>query len=232
MIDVVDSLIRGVIESGVIAASGAEVSFDPPTKEWSARRSAPTVNVYLYDIREESNRRLAGIVENRDSAGKVTQRRVPVRHFRLSYLLTAWTQRPEDEHRLLSAMLAQFLKTGFFSPEQAGEPFASTGLPITLYAGVPPTDERQVPEIWSSLGRELKPSIDLRVVVPFDPDVALPMGPMVAQPPVFSISASDIGIPDEPFTKRATSPADETTASDDAVAAAPKKRGPVKSKTS
>ena len=41
MIDLVDSLVRGVIEGGVINGSGAEVSFDPPTKDWSARRSTP-----------------------------------------------------------------------------------------------------------------------------------------------------------------------------------------------
>ncbi len=230
MIDVVDSLLRGVIETGVVSASGAEISFDPPTRDWSARRSAPTVNVYLYDIREEGNRRTSGVVENRDEDGKIIRRQVPVRHFRLSYLLTAWTQRPEDEHRLLSGMLAQFLKTGFFTPEQAGEPFASTGLPIMLYAGVPPTDERQVPEIWSSLGRELKPSIDLRVVVPFDPDIALPLGPPVARPPVFSISAPDIGIGREGFTDRESSRDGDGSDQADAVKPESKKRGALKTK--
>ena len=37
-------------------------------------------------------------------------RHLPPRHFKLSYLVTAWTQRPEDEHRLLSALLACFLR--------------------------------------------------------------------------------------------------------------------------
>ena len=202
MIDLVDSLVRGVIEDGVVNGSGAEVSFDPPTKDWSARRSTPTVNVYLYDIREEQNRRAAGVVESRDDAGQVTRRRVPIRYFRLSYLLTAWTQRPEDEHRLLSALLAQFMRMPYFAPEAAGEPFASTGLPIMVSVGIPPNDERQVPEIWASLGRELKPSIDLRVVMPFDPQIDLPFGPPVTEQPTFAIAAPDIGVEAERIRAR------------------------------
>ena len=213
MIDLVDTLVRGVIESGVINGSGAEVTFDPPTKEWSARRSTPTVNVYLYDIREESNRRAAGVVESRDDAGLVTKRRVPIRHFRLSYLLTAWTQRPEDEHRLLSALLSQFMRTPFFSPEAAGEPFASSGLPIMVSVGVPPNDERQVPEIWASLGRELKPSIDLRVIMPFDPQIDLPFGPPVTDQPAFSLSAPQIGVEPETVRAREAAPDEEGTPS-------------------
>ncbi|MDA8261862.1 MAG: DUF4255 domain-containing protein [Actinomycetota bacterium] len=209
MIDLVDSLVRGVIESGVINGSGAEVNFDPPTKEWSARRSTPTVNVYLYDIREESNRRAAGVVESRDDAGQVTRRRVPIRYFRLSYLLTAWTQRPEDEHRLLSALLSQFMRTPYFPPEAAGEPFASTGLPIMVNVGIPPNDERQVPEIWASLGRELKPSIDLRVVMPFDPQIDLPFGPPVTEQPAFSISAPQVGVESEVVRGRDSSDEDQ-----------------------
>ena len=41
---------------------------------------------------------------------RVIARHLPPRHFKLSYLVTAWTQRPEDEHRLLSSLLTCFLR--------------------------------------------------------------------------------------------------------------------------
>ena len=41
---------------------------------------------------------------------RVIARHLPPRHFKLSYLVTAWTQRPEDEHRLLSSLLGCFLR--------------------------------------------------------------------------------------------------------------------------
>ena len=42
--------------------------------------------------------------------GQVAARRLPPRWFKLSYLVTAWTQRPEDEHRILSQLLRTFLR--------------------------------------------------------------------------------------------------------------------------
>lgn len=202
MIDLVDNLIRRDIEEGVTDGSGAEVSFDPPSKDWSTRRSVPTVNVYLYDIREETNRRVSGIVEDRDQSGVVVRRRMPIRHFRLSYLITAWTNRPEDEHRLLSSILVQLLKREFFSPEEAGGPFAQMHLPIMVQVGKPHSDERQVPEIWSSLGRELKPSLDLRITIPIDPAIDMPFGPPASGGVAFSIDAPNLGIDDESFSTK------------------------------
>ncbi|MDA8025690.1 MAG: DUF4255 domain-containing protein [Actinomycetota bacterium] len=202
MIDLVDNLIRKDIEEGVTNGSGAEVSFDPPSKDWSTRRSVPTVNIYLYDIREETNRRVSGIVEDRNENGVVVRRRMPIRHFRLSYLITAWTNRPEDEHRLLSSILIRLLRREFFTPEEAGGPFAQMHLPIMIQVGKPHSDERQVPEIWNSLGRELKPSLDLRITVPIDPDIDMPFGPPAVGGVAFTIDAPNLGIDDETFSTK------------------------------
>ena len=47
---------------------------------------------------------------NEYAGERVVARHLPPRYFKLSYLLTAWTQRPEDEHRLLAALLPCFLR--------------------------------------------------------------------------------------------------------------------------
>ena len=66
----------------------------------------PTIDVYLYDIREDLRRRERGLLNEYDEdQTRIIARHLPPRHFKLSYLVTAWTQRPEDEHRLLSALL-------------------------------------------------------------------------------------------------------------------------------
>ncbi|MGW3245197.1 Pvc16 family protein [Streptomyces sp. NPDC001070] len=46
-----------------------------------------------------------------------TPRRRPPRWFRLPYLITAWTARTEDEHRLLSAVLSGLLPHEALPPE-------------------------------------------------------------------------------------------------------------------
>src|SRR5205823_455041 len=83
--------------------SGVDVSFDAPTKDWSARRNTPTVDLYLYDIREDLVRREVMWEPVRGKDGMVSGRKPPLRRFKFSYLVTAWTQRPEDEHRLFSS---------------------------------------------------------------------------------------------------------------------------------
>ena len=108
MIGSVDEALRALVREAVDSTS-VEVVLDAPTKDWAARRNAPTVDMYLYDLREDMRRRSRGFLENRVE-GEVRARFQPPRHFRLSYLVTAWTQRPEDEHRLLDAVLVHLLR--------------------------------------------------------------------------------------------------------------------------
>ena len=93
-------------------------------------------------------------------------RRQPPRRFRLAYLVTAWTQRPEDEHRLLSSLLACFLRNPFIKAEDLEAPLNEADLPVYIEVGQPASQERSLADIWSALGGELKPSLDLVVIAP------------------------------------------------------------------
>ncbi|MYU47934.1 DUF4255 domain-containing protein, partial [Streptomyces sp. SID7803] len=58
MIHEVDEGLRLLLVDAGLEDSGVELVFDaPPTKDWSARRNAPTVSVFLYGIREDATRR-------------------------------------------------------------------------------------------------------------------------------------------------------------------------------
>ena len=110
MINEVDETLRNLVRTEVINGADVDVLFDAPTREWAARRNTPTIDLYLYDIREDLSRRQTGMIETRNERGVVVERRPVPRFFKLAYLITAWTQRPEDEHRLLSAVLACFMQ--------------------------------------------------------------------------------------------------------------------------
>src|SRR5689334_17894090 len=101
----VDQLLERLVKKEALNGSSVELVFDAPTKDWVARRSGPCVNLYLYDIREDLARRVPTWEDMRGADGTVAGRKQPPRRFRLAYLVTAWTQRPEDEHRLLSSLL-------------------------------------------------------------------------------------------------------------------------------
>jgi hypothetical protein len=187
----VDESLRGLIRRDVLNGSGVEVSFEAPTKDWAAKRTIPTINVYLYDIREDVSRRDVFFEEIRDDTGKVIERRQPPRRFKLSYLLTAWTQRPEDEHRLLSALLGCFLRADTLPPAVLVGTLADLGRPVLSTIALPPAEDRSINDTWSALGGELKPSLDLVVIAPSIADVALPLGPPVLQQPASEIRALD-----------------------------------------
>lgn len=182
MFNEVDEALRALVRAEVVNSSNIDVVFDAPTKEWSSRRNAPTVNLYLYDIREDLRRRERGLINHYDERGVVVSRRQPPRHFKVSYLITAWTQRPEDEHRLLSALLYCFLRNETLPAELLSGRLVEVGLPVTLSVALPPPEDRAFADVWSALGGELKPSLDLVVTAPVDGGRPFPAGPAVQEP--------------------------------------------------
>lgn len=186
----VDTALRALIEREA-GVRDVEVVFDAPTRDWAGRRTVPTIDVYLYDIREDLRRRERGVLnEYNDDQTRIIGRHLPPRHLKLSYLVTAWTQRPEDEHRLLSALLGAFLRYEALPPDLLSGPLAEIGLPVPLTVGLPPPEDRGFADVWSALGGELKPSIDVVVIAPVNTGQQFPMGPPVTASPQFSFGGS------------------------------------------
>ena len=170
MINEVDETLRAIVKAQVVNGTDVDVVFDAPTREWASRRNKPTLDLYLYDIREDLRRREVGVIERRNERGVVEERLQLPRFFKLAYLITAWTQRPEDEHRLLSAALALFLRYDFMPAEYMTPVLVDSEMPLLIQIAYPPPENRQVSDVWSSLGGDLKPSIDLVVTMPIQPE--------------------------------------------------------------
>jgi len=188
----IDSALRGLIEDEVLDGAAVDIDFAAPTKDWAARRNSPTIDVYLYDIRQDVTRRAFGRVERRDD-GRVTERRPVPQWFRLSYLVTAWTQRPEDEHRLLSDLLACFLAHDFIPAERLEGPVTELGLSVPIGVALPPSQDRSLSDVWSALGGELKPSLDIAIIAPLLPATDYPVGPPVTHEPGLRFLARESG---------------------------------------
>ena len=187
MIPEVDVALRSLIEREATAGTEVEVLFDAPTKDWAGRRNVPTIDVYLYDIREDLRRRERGLINEYDDRDRVRARHLPPRHFKLSYLVTAWTQRPEDEHRLLAALLSCFLRHDALPTEFLTGPLAELGLPVPVTVALPPPEDRSFADVWSALGGELKPSLDVVVSAPTDTGQQYHAGPPVVRPPTIAL---------------------------------------------
>ncbi|KPI30534.1 Protein of unknown function DUF4255 [Actinobacteria bacterium OK074] len=181
MIHEVDEVLKHLLATGALAGSNIDISLEAPTRDWAARRNAPTINAYLYDIREDVHRRQRGQMEVRDDRDVVVKRRQPPRWFRLSYLLTAWTKQPQDEHRLLSAVLATLIPRELLPASELPPSLAALGLSVPVSVAGIQTESRSLAEIWSALGGELKPSLDLVVTAPFPAFPEYDAGPPVTE---------------------------------------------------
>ncbi|MEW2624672.1 DUF4255 domain-containing protein [Streptomyces sp. NPDC048106] len=180
MIHEVDEALRALLAGSGLEASGVEVVFDAPTREWAARRNAPTVCVFLYHIQEDATRRGSGTGEVHDAEGFVTARRDPPRWFELTYLVTAWASRPQDEHRLLSQVLGMLVSTDALSEQLLTGSLAELGLTVSLEIAGSGPDAPPASDVWSALDGELKPSLAVRVRAPLA-GAARPVGPPVTE---------------------------------------------------
>src|SRR5512143_1159822 len=118
MIHEVDELLEKLVKRDALNGSSVELEFDAPTKDWVARRNGPAVDLYLYDIREDLQRRGPSWEDARGADGKGNARQLPSRRIKLSHLVSAWPQRLDDEHRLLSALLSAFIRNPMIKPDQ------------------------------------------------------------------------------------------------------------------
>jgi Pvc16 N-terminal domain len=119
----------------------------------------------------------------KDENGRIVSRTPPPRRFRLAYLLTAWTQRPEDEHRILAALLSTFLRHDQIPGGMLAGALADSEIPVLLQLALPPPQDRSLSDVWSALGGEMKPSLDLVAVAPIDPLRTIEVGPPVLEAP-------------------------------------------------
>lgn len=171
MIHELDETIRQLIIAELPIKNGEiEISFDQPKREWSSRITRPTVNLFLYDVRENPTLRQHGweVADNGRIANNETHlKRTP---FRVDcfYMLTIWAAEPEDEHRLLTrTMLALFRHPTI--PEQLLHGSLKRQ-PFELRTRLASHDRLTNPaEVWASLDNEMRPAVSYILTLALDP---------------------------------------------------------------
>jgi hypothetical protein len=170
MIDDLDEVLRQFLIRDLPIKNGeVDIKFDQPKREWSARVSRPTLNLFLYDIRENQKLRQTQpaweMVRNDD--GTVTKRRKPAR-VDLHYMITAWAAEAEDEHRLLSRTLMALFRYPHLPEELLPESFQGQPVPIPIM--VAQYDELRTPtDVWNVLDNEMRPALACIVTLAIDP---------------------------------------------------------------
>lgn len=173
MIADVDEVLRKLLTREVgIKRGEIDIQFDQPKREWSVRLSKPTINLFLFDVRENLRLRAAEQYHTTTRKdGNVEVKRNPVR-MDLRYLMTAWVKDPEDEHLLLSSAISGLLRNPFLPADLAGENLKSQPTPIPVEVAHFPPETGPVDkfsEIWGVLDNEMRPGILVTVTISIDP---------------------------------------------------------------
>ena len=171
MITDLDETIRTVLKAELPIKNGEiDVKFDQPKREWSARLNKPTINFYLYDVRENNVLRTHQWERMPRKNGKMNiaeMKRTPLR-VDCFYMMTVWASEPEDEHRLLTrSMMALFKHPVLPKPMLTG---SLEQQPFELRTKIASHDKLTNPaEVWSALDNEIRPSVSYVVTLALDP---------------------------------------------------------------
>ena len=68
---------------------------------------------------------------------------------------------------------------------------AELGIPLPMAVALPPPQDRALSDVWSALGGELKPSLDVSIIAPLLPERAVEAGPPVQVEPVLKVVDRD-----------------------------------------
>jgi hypothetical protein len=187
MINDLDETIKQLLVKGVpLDLAEVDVVFDAPTEEWSTSLARPTINCYLYHLVENHELRANDWELNRvppprsngngnggssSSAGHSAQRRRLPFRIDVCYMVTAWTNEVDDEHRLLWRALAAMMRHSQLPTDMLQGVLANQEWPMPVRVAQPEGPFKNPADFWSSLEVPVKPSINLIVTLPLDPDL-------------------------------------------------------------
>jgi hypothetical protein len=161
--------------SGLADLLNADVSFETPDRNFAP--ALPTVNLFLYDVKENRELRNAEPIVQLVS-GVILRRRPPIR-VDCSYLVTAWSNangslQVAAEHRLLALALLWLSRFTtipeiYLQGSLAVQPFP----PPAIVAQDDPN--HNTGEFWSALGIAPRPAFYITVTIAMELDVEVEM---------------------------------------------------------
>jgi hypothetical protein len=173
-----DETLRGLLKAELErhGFEAVDIAFDAPAREWSGQLSKPSVNLFLYDLREAEQMRTSEW-SRMTKDGRTFEGRPPM-IMECSYAVTAWTQAVEDEHRLLSQVLAIFNAYPELPQDSLNGRLAngSQAFPIKARIG---QGKGEKSDFWSAIGGQYKVSLDYVVRLSVDSGAKLERGPEV-----------------------------------------------------
>lgn len=192
MLEAVDATVEAFLRGTVpLSASEIDVAFEPPTRDWSAKLTRPTVNAHLWDIKRSRERARTGVEHVQRNEQRFQRMALP--RVELRYLVTVWASEHRDERTLLGGILRAALAVSHV-PATFVAPALVDLSPIVLHVAGSGDVQADAGKV---LDGQVKSSLELVIIS----DVDTGLGELVAPPATeFVVSVSDTERP----TRRAT----------------------------
>ena len=172
--DALESWVQAELRSS-LGGRDVEVSFDTPDREFDQGGRGPTVNLFLWDIMQSERSHAGRTVAASRDGGPVHRGADPLMAFR--YLVTAWGTEVRDEHLLLGELTRAVMRERMIAAEHLSEPLRRLRPYPELAIGS--SGGRTLADLWSAFDGQLRPGIDLVVIMPIDAHAEIEAGPEV-----------------------------------------------------
>ena len=143
-----------LMQQGNLSSSDIEISFEQPTREWSGRLNRPTLNCFCFDLRE--NLKLRNMEMQTTVNGNRARTAFPARRMDLSYLVTAWARKIEDEHQLLWRALSILKRHTQLQPEDCEGGLRYQNLPIPFLVADMSFSTSSMVDLWSVMDNQMR----------------------------------------------------------------------------
>ncbi len=161
---------RLIYERGHISPREVDITFEAPTQERIDTLIRPAINVFLFDLEENTELRQGDFERTRNNGR--AERRAPPRRFDLRYMVSALTTEVEDEHELIWRVLLTLLRHPQFPTELLPDELRTVEPAPT--AKVSQADEGQrLSALWTALGVPPHPTLYYVVTVPVDMNMVI-----------------------------------------------------------
>lgn len=169
--DLNKTLEKILVQKGNITPNQIDISFEQPNGQWSARLSRPSLNCWCFDLRENVKLRSMNMTTTRNgNQGRTT---FAPRRIDLTYLITAWASKIEDEHQLLWRALAALKRTPSLEPQECEGMLRYQSHDVPLLVADTSSTTVNLVDLWGVLDNQMRLGFLLTATVDLDVELSI-----------------------------------------------------------
>lgn len=186
--DLDQTLEKLIYTEGKLNRSEIDIAFEQPNGEWSSRLSRPTLSLWCFDLRE--NIKLRTMDRQYVRNGNTAKTSFPARRMDLSYLVTAWARKIEDEHQLIWRALAALKRFTTLVPSECEGALRYQTRDIPLTVADMSENPTNLVDLWSVLDNQMHLGFIVVATVELDTEIGFE-GPLVLEAQIRVGTSSD-----------------------------------------